>query len=188
MKRWVVLAVLGFIAVGFAQERLKVSLNYYLEITAVHPGFYDLPPDRRDEWLDQRKVNAPYDYYYNHDRIKWYHKFSRVQLELLKWGYALLFTLIHFVLSAIVILKFIGVKPVKAIAVLRMREDGKSLRYLIALYTGAAALSVLFFTLMRFVDHPDAAYAVARKLLGFMQSPFPLILVLFALRLQKAFD
>lgn len=187
MKLWHGIVVMTFVVIGFAQERLKVSLNYYLDITASSTGFYDLPPDRRDAWLNDRKVNAPYDYYYNHDRIGWYNNFSRKELTALKWGYALVFILVHASLSGAVIVKWYKAKlwPLKKIK--HSKAELKSLRYLLLLYAGAAILALLFFVIIRVGVNPEASYAVARKLLGFMQSPFPLIIVLFTDRLQRAF-
>lgn len=187
MRSVVVLAVLAFVALGFVQERLKVSLNYYLEVTASYPDFYELPPDRRDAWLNERQVIAPYDYYYNHERVSWYHQFSRSELQLLKWAFALGFIFIHLALSAAVLLKIDSLKLKQFIQVIKHKEQGKPLRYLAGLYLSALVLALVFFAAMRVVKNPTAAYAVARESLGFMQSPFPLILVLFALRLQGAF-
>lgn len=187
MRIVVVLAVLAFVALGFVQERLKVSLNYYLEVTASYPSFYELPPARRDAWLNERQVNAPYDYYYNHQRVNWYHQFSRIELQLVKWAFALGFISIHLALSGAVLLKIDGLNLKQFGAVIKHKQQGKSLRYLLGLYLGALALALAFFAAMRVVSNPTAAYAVARESLGFMQSPFPLILVLFALRLQRAF-
>jgi hypothetical protein len=184
MMRIAVLAIAAFVVIGFAQERLKVSLNHYLEVTEAYPEFFELPPNRRDAWLDQKKINAPHDYYYNHARVGLYHHLNRKQLTLLKWGMAMFFAVLHFALAVGVVLYLTGVKdkPPKNLSPRRML-----LKSLLFLYTVAVIGVLVFFVLMRLVQHPDAAYAVARKLLGFMQSPMPLIIVLFGWRLQRSF-
>lgn len=160
--------IAGFIALGFVQERAKVSLNYYLDRGALEPQFFEFPPERRDAWLQAHAINAPYDYYYNHARVKWYDHLSRKQLELLKWMYAIIFIVLH------VLLSHLALKLWKA-----PRE------MLVTIYIGTVVvmlLSLCFFAASR-VGAGDAAYNVARKLLGFIQSPLPLVLLLFTRRL-----
>lgn len=167
--RSIVIWIAGFIALGFVQERAKVSLNYYLDRSALEPAFFDFPPERRDAWLNAHAMDAPYDYYYNHARVKWYDHLSRNQLALLKWMYALIFIVLHVVLSHLA---------------LHMWKAPREM--LVTIYIGTAAiamLSLLFFAGSRY-GGGEAAYNVARKLLGFLQSPLPVVLLLFTRRLR----
>ncbi len=167
--RSIVVWIVGFIALGFVQERAKVSINYYLDRSDSEPAFFDFPPERRDAWLNEHAIDAPYDYYYNHARVKWYDELSRKQLELLKWMYALIFIVLHVLLSH---------------WALHMWRAPREM--LVTIYIGTTAmmvLSLLFFGASRY-GGGEAAYNVARKLLGFIQSPLPLVLLLFTRRLR----
>lgn len=162
--------ITGFIVLGFVQERAKVSLNYYLDRAQLEPAFFDFPPERRDAWLNEHAVNAPYDYYYNHKRIRWYDHLSHKQLEVLKWMYALIFIALHVLLSHLA---------------LKMWKAPRAMFATIYIGTlSIMALSLIFFTLSR-TGQGEAAYNVARKLLGFIQSPLPLVLLLFTRRLRE---
>lgn len=164
-------AIVAFVALGFIQERAKVSLNYYLDVTASSQTFFDLPPERRDEWLNARSINAPYDYYYNHKPVAFYHQLSREQLQQLKWAYALTFIVAHLIIGVLTI---------------RLFQAERTDEYTLYIYvTIAIVLSLGFFALSRFISNPQPAYAVARKLLGFGQSPLPLIIVFFSRNLKS---
>lgn len=175
------------ICIGFVQERAKVSLNYYLEQTAGVEGFYEWPPDRRDAWLRDNSVNAPYDYYYNHGRVGIYDHFSRKQLETLKWAYALAFIIVHYFLCVALVKAFL---PGDHINKISFQKGG--VRFfripIYKVYFVALMLSMFFFALYYLSVAPEASYAISRKILGFMQSPLPAVLLILASRLNTRLE
>lgn len=172
-----ILPLLCFLVLGFVQERAKVSLNYYLEQHAGVSGFFEWPPDRRDAWVEEHRRNAPYDYYYNHGTVSFYNQMSLERLQMLKWIYAASFIVLNYLLGVWLSKRVFG------------QGRGGNVRTLpipiYMVYLFAFSISALFFVLYAGGLAPGASYAIARKLLGFMQSPLPVLLVLLAARLQK---
>lgn len=167
-------AVLFFIVLGFAAERVKVSLNHYLHYSAQINGFNTLSPQERETALAERAAVVPYDYYYNHKRISLYHRFSVEQLTAFKWIFALVLAGVYLI-AALVFLGWMDAHPA-----------AKNLTYI---YVAAAlGIAVFFFAVSRIHPNPKAAYAVARKILGFVHSPLPLILAMFTAKMRAAFS
>lgn len=172
MKLKVAVVVVAYLVLGFLAERVKVSLNFYLEQGSRIEGFFQLPPDRRDAILASAVDQVPYDYYYNHGRLKVYHRMTKRQLTIAKWGFA-----------ALLVLVYAGM----AWGVVRWLDLTTHLTYIYVVTGVALLLALVFFMAMKVLPDPTAPYAVARKLLGFVQSPLPLIIVLFGERMHTAF-
>jgi hypothetical protein len=170
MKRKIVLAVLIYLCLGFLSERAKVSLNFYLEQGDRIEGFYAFAPDRRDAALDALSSRVPYDYYYNHGRVKFYHRMTRSQLIACKWGLAI---------------GLVGVYMLLARGFMSWFNQNDAVLPIYILTLTALLLSLVFFVVMILLSNPQPAYAVARKLLGFAQSPLPVLLALLSRRLRS---
>lgn len=167
-------AIVFFIALGFTAERIKVSLNHYLEFGAQIKGFDAMLPAEREEALAQLVPVIPYDYYYNHKKISVYHRFSIRQLAAFKWGFALL---------------LVGIYLFAGLFFLGWMDVGQAAKNHIYIYVAIAFLvAVLFFAVSRIHPNPTPGYAVARKVLGFLHSPLPLILAVFTSRMRAAFS
>lgn len=153
------------LALGFVQERLKISLNFYLEQSVKIPGFYELNPTQRSIEIDKLKsaVHAPYDYYWSHKSVYAYNYLSLKSLTALKWGLALVFVAIAFVLSQAILKQWFGSTYKKV--------------WLVYIFAGILfllafmALGSLVFNLSKLT------YPVMRELLGIIQSPVPLIVL-----------
>lgn len=173
-----ILPLLCFLVLGFVQERAKVSLNYYLEQHAGVPGFFDWPPDRRDAWVEEHRPDAPYDYYYNHGSVSFYDHMSLRHLQMLKWAYAGGFILLNYLLAVWLCRRVMGKSKVGTIAPVPIP--------IYIVYLVAMLVSGFFFGLNAGGWAPEASYAIARKLLGFMHSPLPAFLVLLAAKLPRS--
>lgn len=168
----IAVAVGVFIALGFFVERAKVSLNHYLDFGAQIQGFDAMDPAEREAALKRITPQVPYDYYYNHGRVDLYHGFALRELTRLKWAMAVGFVALYLGLA----LFFLGWMDVGSTAK----------RYLYIYVAIATLFVVLFFGLSRMPVNQQAAYAVARKLLGFLHSPLPLLLAVFTVRIRGA--
>jgi hypothetical protein len=159
-----------YVALGFTAERLKVSVNYYLEQADAIEGFFDLPPDRRDAALQNLPL-IPYDYYHSHRRFQGYHHLTRPQLVRLKWAIAG---------GLIAIYLIIGTWA------LHYERIAWAKRYLYIGVGIAMFVALAFMAVSASFPHVHGAYAIARKVLGFIQSPLPVIFILVAARLKQA--
>ena len=162
-----------FVAMGFAAERIKVSLNHYLEFGSRIEGFDAMTSDEREASLNQVSPEIPYDYYYNHGRVGVYHRFSLRQLAVFKWLFAAGLVALYLAVARL----FLG----------WMDEGRDTVVYLYVFVAIAVVISGVFFVLTKMSWNPNAAYAVARKVLGFLHSPLPLLLALFTSRMRTAF-
>jgi hypothetical protein len=165
MREWIlrVMVVVIFIAVGFFQEWLKVNINWFIDHIAYVPNYNALSPADRLEELAKMSYNAPYDYYYSHSTISQLASFTSKQLSVLKYGIAVTLVVVYFMLNRFTIQRI-------------LRREGLTvfLRYI---YICIAATVALFFG-MYFLWKPEIAmYNVGRELLGFLQSPMPVIVL-----------
>lgn len=168
----IAITIAVFVALGFTVERVKVSLNHYLDFGQKIAGFNEMPPAERELALKKAAPNIPYDYYYNHGKLPLYHNFSLRQLGAFKWGLAVGLVVLYFLLSRF----FWG----------WMDGDPRVVNYLYRYTAVAVAIVGCFFVLSRMPLNPEAAYAVARKVLGFLHSPLPLLLAVFTMRMRTA--
>lgn len=153
------------LALGFVQERLKISLNFYLEQSAQIPGFYDLDHQQRAVELEKRKsaVHAPYDYYWSHTSVYAYNYLNFRSLTGLKWGMAIVFVGLTFLLSQVILKYWFG-----------SAYRGDWLVYGFA----AVLLLIVLIAGMSFVFNiSKLTYPLLRELLGIIQSPVPLLII-----------
>ena len=170
----IAIAIGAFVALGFTVERIKVSLNHYLDFGHQIAGFDEMTPAERDEALKEIVPVIPYDYYFNHRKVPLYHNYSLRQLTVFKWLFAAAVVILYLIVSHF----FWG----------WMNGSSKVVRYIyICVAIGLVAVGC-FFALSRLPINPEASYAVARKLLGFLHSPLPLLLSIFTYRMHTAFN
>jgi hypothetical protein len=165
MREWVlrVLVVVVFIVVGFFQEWLKVNINWFIDHIAYVPNYNELSPAGRLEELSKMSYNAPYDYYYSHSTINQLASFTSKQLSVLKYGIALTLVVFYFLLNQFVIKRI-------------LKKDVLTV-FLRNIYICIAATVALFFGMYFLWKHEIAMYNVGRELLGFLQSPMPVIVL-----------
>lgn len=159
------------VTTGFLQENLKVNVNYILEIGDKIPEFFNQTPQVKEAWLEQVKIDAPYDYYHNHNRIELLFNFSRPQLMKLKWIMTIVFVLIFLVFNGLFI-KWIT-------------KDNRFVRWTIWLYLFFFGFSFVFYLVGHYTGTSIQAYGVSRKIVGGLQSLVPLMILLPASWLIK---
>lgn len=156
---------------GFAQEMVKVNMNFYLDETANTPAFYDLQEDERRAWLDEKRIDAPFNYYYSHDPIHALNQFSRSELNALKWGLAILFIAVNVLLN-LLFLKWAF-------------HDPFFTKLLLWIMAACFVLAGAFLIGGKLIHLDEPGYNIARKILGFMQSPIPALLLFLVGRLRQ---
>lgn len=156
--KWIALVLL-VIAIGFFQERLKVSINFTLDKGDRIEHFYQMSFDQRVEVLAQVKNNNPFDYYQSHESVHILNNFSRNQLKALKWGVTVFFVLVFFFLNRLA---------------LNWIFNSSVLNKWLATTYLAAFISAFVIYFGGFIfGRPDLFYAVSRKMVGALQSPIP---------------
>lgn len=150
----VLLAMLGF---GLLQEQAKIKVNHYLKVgDAV--DFWSMATPEREAWWIEHAPAGRHNFYVSRSTWPIFHGLDRGEVVAFKWG-----------LSAVVLLVFF------ALDVLLLRAAGVAERtpWLVGIYI-AASLPMLGFV----VASPGGSmYALARDMLGFLQSPLPSLLV-----------
>ncbi|MCH2197542.1 MAG: hypothetical protein MK081_02080 [Flavobacteriales bacterium] len=181
MKRWLAFTIIPvFIVLGFVQEMVKVNVNYYLEQTSNVPGFYNGTYEQRKQWMEDHRIDAPFDYYYSHRPIDWLHHLSLGQLSKLKWGLAVFFIGIHFTLNVLFLRLYFRASEEK------QRKQAK--RFLPMLYIVSFVLAGIFLVGGKLIGMDVPSYNISRKILGFMQSPMPAILLILLIPLAARFE
>ncbi len=169
MKHWLLLPLM--LLLGFAQEMVKVNVNFYLDETARYPEFYSLSVEERKSWLDEQRLDAPFNYYYSHRPIDALHQFSRSELNMLKWGLAVFFIAVNILLN-LLFLKWAF-------------NDPFFTKLLLWMMAACFVLAGFFLVGGKLIHMDEPGYNVARKILGFMQSPIPALLLFIVGRLRQ---
>ncbi|MEN9348085.1 MAG: hypothetical protein RLZZ77_1596 [Bacteroidota bacterium] len=160
-----------FVALGFLQELLKVNINYQIEVGDSIPGFFDASPIERNEMLEERFVYAPFDYYYSHASIEALSYFSRGQLVMMKWALTLgLVTLYYFLNTRVVKLLVQGQRAVKVH---------------LGLYVALFGFSLGIFLIGKIIGMQESAYAISRKIVGFLESPISIAFIWAGYKLEQ---
>ncbi|MEO0404715.1 MAG: hypothetical protein AAF193_07580 [Bacteroidota bacterium] len=149
---------------GFVQERFKVALNYYLDVSSTVPGFYDLSEEDKILKMEEARLDVPYDYYYNHSSFNFFHWLSFRGLVILKW---------------LATGGFIFLNGYFGWLVLRHLPwpDCKSFYFWLHISVLVLALTIYIGSVL--FGYRDVGYGASRKLIGFLQSPTPAIIVWF---------
>lgn len=162
--------VLVYIFLGFFQEYSKVNVNYHLETGASIPGFFQQSTEQRKILLDAQKQYAPFDYYYSHAPLDALHFLSQKQLVGLKWVITFFFIVTYYLLNKTVIDK--------------VCKSQEAITLHLVFGVGLFLFSLAVFGLGKLAGQPDAAYAVSRKIAGFLQSPLPIAMIYAGWRLN----
>jgi hypothetical protein len=172
MPRWFKYALLVaiFLSLGFAQEWVKVNLNWVLDHAVNLPGYDQLTTDEKRSSLEVFRYNAPYDYYYSHGRIPYFESLSVSELSKWKWGLAFMLVCVY------------GALNVFSAYWLNYKD---LVVYIIGITLAALCLVVLLTVIYTYIYTSASLYNVSRELLGFVQSPMPIILVLFGALIRK---
>jgi hypothetical protein len=163
-KLWFFIPI--FITVGFFQDYLKVNINHYADTAQQIPGFFQLDPNQRELALHQATPDFPFDYYYSHSKFGALNSMTESGIVRFKWEVAFFFVFVHLALVLW--------------AYRHMNWPKNRLYAAIGFYFLCLAASGGFWTLGKAIGSPQQGYAVARRLLGFLQSPLPLVLTLMA--------
>lgn len=168
----IVLLVVVALVMGYVQERVKIDLNLRLAYAPLIEGYDALDALARRGALDRLVPQVPFDYYYSHGRIVWFDQLSTPQLARMKWCCALLFVAVFWWWNQL-FLKAVNIAP-------RMR------RFVTIGYLYMLGAALLLYTAVSLWDAAAPAYAVARRLLGLLQSPLPGVVLYLALRFPSS--
>ena len=153
---WLVVlgAMLGF---GLLQEKSKIKVNHYLRVGDVQQ-FWDDDAPTRTTWWDAHAPVGRHNFYVSRATWPLFHGLSRAQLVAFKWGLSAAILLLFFVLD-----------------VLFLRATGVPERvpWLVLIYVTAGIPMVG----LGFSSPGELWYALARDMLGFLQSPLPSVMV-----------
>lgn len=156
--RWLALILLA-IGIGFFQERLKVSINFTLDMGDRITNFYEMSADQRTQAIAQIKTNNPFDYYQSHDSVNVLNHLSKSQLKAFKWVVTVFFVVVFFFLNRLA---------------LQWIFNNQTLSKWLATTYIVAFCSALIIYFGGFVfGRPDLFYNVSRKMVGALQSPIP---------------
>lgn len=172
MKIKVIIAyILLFVVLGFAQELLKVNINYQIEIGDSIPGYFDATPSEKTALLDARYVYAPFDYYYSHMSLEVLSFLSRKQLVILKWGLTF---------GLVVLYYFLNTRVVKMLV-----QGERAIRVHLGLYVALFSFSFLVFLIGKMTGMHEASYAISRKIVGFLESPISIAFIWAGYKLEQ---
>lgn len=150
-------------ALGFFQEKVKISVNYLIEQGSSIDGFDSLSSSERQRAIEERRIHAPFDYYHNHTTVSWLFHFNIHELILMKWvitaGSLLLFAVVNIMLLSIV-------------------QSGFSLtRVVILTYIVLVSIAFGIYAFGIVANFREESYAFSRKILGALQSIIPSMVI-----------
>lgn len=157
-------AFLLVIALGFFQERFKVALNHYTEMSQSHPAFFTWNAEEKAAFIESNSPYIPYDYYYNHESFSFFHQLNSWQLSGLKW-----------IATAV----FIFLNGYFGWLIIKHLHWKESRSFYLWLHLGVLILASVIFFVGVLIGFRDEGYGAARRLVGFLQSPIPAIIVWF---------
>jgi hypothetical protein len=165
MKRTLLVMLIMVIALisGFYQEKIKISVNYLLERGDQIPGYYNANPEQRQQWIEQTRLDTPFDYYHNHSTVSWLYGYSRSELNFLKWGITIFFIGWFLLLNWAVLFA------------LKVRSAAG--RVLAWTYLSMSIIAFLLFAAGRGGNAEVHTYALSRKILGALQSIIPSMII-----------
>jgi hypothetical protein len=175
MRKAIAILLVGLgVLIGFPMEKGKISINYLIEFASVRTEYDSLTARERQSTVEASKNPTAPDYYYSHQTPEFLFGFSHRGLRIAKWVLAILAIVFFSALNLTVIWLWFGQKDFVRWVALGLFAIG-------GLSFGIFALGALF---------PDSKgfYAMARELLGGIQSVVPLMLMVPALRLYQYYD
>jgi hypothetical protein len=166
MKNRVLAFLLVFIGIvfGFFQERVKIETNFILEHAVNIQGYAQMTVPERVTSLQAFRKDHPFDYYFNHEPVELLMRLDEGQLVVLKWIAALAFLVLN---AAIVIKAFSLWTGSKALT-----------KQIVLAYVGFLFVAIAVYGISRLLGHSAEGYGFARKILGALQSPVPLMILI----------
>lgn len=163
MRNWAIsgLVIMGLV-LGFVLENQKIAINFLLEYGERFPEFFNLSVAEKISWVEAWKAERVADYFFAHSTPEWLYAFDFAGLVRIKWTLAVLAILVFSTINlGILQLAFSQIK--------------------ITRYAGAFLAAILLiccgiFILGKLLQSPGF-YAVARELLGGLQSLVPLMIL-----------
>ena len=156
-KPWWFMVLLTMLGFGLIQEQSKIKVNHYLQV-GDSEQFWNQEAHLRKMWWEQSAPLGRYNFYVSRDTWGVFHYFDRSQIIQFKWGFSAAIMLIFFALD-----------------VLFLRATGVSHRvpWLVLIYVTAGVPMVGLGCSVP----GESWYALARDMLGFLQSPLPSVFV-----------
>ena len=167
MRGTVICFVIATLALGFFQERVKISINFNLKSAGLIADYDSLDAESRMRAIQKSKIGKPYDYYYSHNSVNLLYRLNARELVVLKWLASVLFVFTHLGL---------GLWLLKALrlAMCRWLVQGYALLF------GAAAVVYIIGVVLG-VDF----YLLARRIVGFLQSPLPVLVLIIRSKIES---
>ena len=167
MRGTVICFVIATLALGFFQERVKISINFNLKSAGLIADYDSLDAESRMRAIQKSKIGRPYDYYYSHNSVNLLYRLNARELVVLKWLASVLFVFTHLGL---------GLWLLKALrlAMCRWLVQGYALLF------GAAAVVYIIGVVLG-VDF----YLLARRIVGFLQSPLPVLVLIIRSKIES---
>lgn len=159
-KPWWLAVMATMLVVGFYQELAKIQLNDYLQTLAENPQLDAMTAEDRAQFWEASVAPRVVNYYEIHEPWPLFHHASLKTLRALKWALAVGIVALFFSLDALFL---------RVAAAWDLRGS------LVVVYAMAGVVMALFAVMAP----GEAGYAVARELLGFLQSPLPSFMLVF---------
>jgi hypothetical protein len=165
MKRTLLIIGIVLLALvsGFYQEKIKISVNYLLERGDQIPGYYQATPEQRQQWIEQTRLDTPFDYYHNHQTVSWLYNLNRSELNKLKWGITVFF------MGWFLMINWAALYALNA----RLAAG----RVLALSYLSMSIIAIILFLAGRGGSLEVHTYALSRKILGALQSIVPAMII-----------
>jgi hypothetical protein len=167
MRGTVICFVIATLALGFFQERVKISINFNLKSAGLIADYDSLDAESRMRAIQKSKIGKPYDYYYSHNSVNLLYRLNARELVVLKWLASVLFVFTHLGL---------GLWLLKALRLVMCRWLVQGY----ALLFGAAAVVYIIGVVLG-VDF----YLLARRIVGFLQSPLPVLVLIIRSKIES---
>ena len=147
-------AMLGF---GLLQEQSKIKVNHYIQVGDA-ARFWQDDAETRITWWEAHAPVGRHNFYVSRDTWPLFHGLNRTQVVTFKWGLSAVILLVFFVLDVLF---------------LRATHVAERVPWLVLIYATAFVPMVG----LAFSSPGDSWYALARDMLGFLQSPLPSLMV-----------
>ena len=157
-RPWWALVLLAMLGFGLLQEQSKIKVNHYLKV-GDEAGFWEDESSMREAWWTSHAPVGRHNFYVSRDTWPFFHGLSRGELVAFKWALSGAILLIFFVLDVLF---------------LRTTGVGDRVPWLVLIYLVASVPMVG----LAFSRPGEPWYALARDMLGFLQSPLPSVMVL----------
>lgn len=156
---------------GSFQEKVKISVNNIIKYSGSISNYDSLAPQQRKENVAIIIANIPRGFYSHQNSISWFYNLEIAQLSKLKWVNTLIFTLIHFILNAL-ILHFLF-------------QNNSLIQILVFSYIILFLVSVGVYSIGKIAGLAQPGYNVARKIVGALQSQVPVMIFVIGYYLNK---